>query len=113
MGIGIGAVIHGWVPEDFVLRVAGKNNPFAVPVAVLMAIPLYSNAAGVIPIVQALTAKGLPMGTALAFMMGMIGISLPELIILRKVMKPRLLAVFVAIMFVSITLVGHLFDAIL
>jgi hypothetical protein len=113
VGIGIGAVIHGWVPEDFVLRVAGKNNPLAVPVAVVMAIPLYSNAAGVIPIVQALTAKGLPMGTALAFMMGVIGISLPELIILRKVMKPRLLGAFIAIMFVSITLVGYLFNALL
>jgi uncharacterized membrane protein YraQ (UPF0718 family) len=113
VGIGIGAVIHGWVPQDFLLRFAGTNNPFAVPIAVVLAIPLYSNAAGVIPIVQALTAKGLPMGTALAFMMGVVGISLPELIILRKVMKTKLLAIFAGIMFVSITLVGYLFNALI
>ncbi len=113
VGIGIGAAIHGYVPEDFLLRYAGAGNPFAVPLAVILGIPLYSNAAGVVPIVQAMTAKGLPMGTALAFMMGIIGISLPELIILRKVMKPRLLATFAAIMFVSITVVGYIFNAVL
>ena len=89
------------------------DNPLAVPIAVLIGIPLYSNAAGMIPIMQVLTAKGMAMGTALAFMMAVIGLSLPELIILRKVIKIKLLAIFVGIMFVAITLTGYLFNAIL
>jgi uncharacterized membrane protein YraQ (UPF0718 family) len=113
IGIGVGAWIHGYVPMDFVLKYAGPGNPFAVIVAVLIGIPLYSNAAGAIPIVQALVEKGLPMGTALAFMMSIVAISTPELIILRKVIKPKLIAIFVGIMAVSIIVIGYLFNMIL
>jgi uncharacterized protein len=113
IGIAIGAVIHGYAPADFLATIAGPDNPFAVPIAVLIGIPLYSNAAGMIPIMEVLTAKGMAMGTTLAFMMAVIGLSLPELIILRKVIKIKLLAIFVGIMFVAITLTGYLFNAIL
>ena len=91
----------------------GKDNPLAVPIAVLIGIPLYSNAAGMIPIMEVLTAKGMAMGTALAFMMAVIGLSLPEMIILRKVIKIKLLVIFAGILFVSFTLTGYLFNAIL
>jgi uncharacterized membrane protein YraQ (UPF0718 family) len=113
IGIAIGAVIHGYAPADFLVNIAGPDNPLAVPIAVLVGIPLYSNAAGMIPIMEVLTAKGMAMGTALAFMMAVIGLSLPELIILRKVIKIKLLAIFVGIMFIAITLTGYLFNAIL
>jgi uncharacterized membrane protein YraQ (UPF0718 family) len=113
LGIGVGALIHGYVPSDFLVNIAGPDNPLAVPIAVLAGIPLYSNAAGMIPIMEVLTAKGMAMGTALAFMMSVIGLSLPEMIILRKVIKPKLLAVFAGILFVSFTLTGFLFNAIL
>jgi uncharacterized membrane protein YraQ (UPF0718 family) len=113
IGIGIGAWIHGYVPMDFVLKYAGPGNPLAVIVAVLIGIPLYSNAAGTIPIVQALVEKGLPMGTALAFMMSIVAISTPELIILRKVIKPKLIAIFVGIVAISIIIIGYLFNVIL
>jgi len=113
IGIAIGAVIHGYAPADLLVNIAGPGNPLAVPIAVLVGIPLYSNAAGMIPIMQVLTAKGMAMGTALAFMMAVIGLSLPELIILRKVIKIKLLAVFVGIMFVAITLTGYLFNILL
>jgi uncharacterized membrane protein YraQ (UPF0718 family) len=113
IGIAIGAIIHGYAPADFLVNIAGPGNPLAVPIAVLIGIPLYSNAAGMIPIMEVLTAKGMAMGTALAFMMAVIGLSLPELIILRKVIKIKLLAIFVGIMFVAITLTGYLFNALL
>jgi len=113
LGIGIGAVIHGYAPADFLVNIAGPDNPLAVPIAVLVGIPLYSNAAGMIPIMEVLTAKGMAMGTALAFMMAVIGLSLPEMIILRKVIKIRLLALFAGILFVSFVLTGYLFNAIL
>jgi len=113
IGIAIGAVIHGYAPADFLVNIAGKDNPLAVPVAVLMGIPLYSNAAGMIPIMEVLTAKGMAMGTALAFMMAVIGLSLPEMIILRKVIKIKLLVIFAGILFVSFTLTGYLFNMIL
>ncbi len=113
VGIAIGAVIHGYAPADFLVNIAGKDNPLAVPVAVLMGIPLYSNAAGMIPIMEVLTAKGMAMGTALAFMMAVIGLSLPEMIILRKVIKIKLLVVFAGILLVSFTLTGYLFNMIL
>ena len=113
IGIAIGAVIHGYAPADFLVNIAGPGNPLAVPIAVLIGVPLYSNAAGMIPIMQVLTAKGMAMGTALAFMMSVIGLSLPEMIILRKVIKIRLLAIFAGILFVSFTLTGYLFNAIL
>ncbi|MEJ2698438.1 MAG: permease, partial [Desulfuromonadales bacterium] len=98
IGIGIGGFIHGYVPQDFLVRYAGPGNPLAVPLAVGLGVPLYSNAAGVIPIVYALMAKGMSIGTVLAFMMAVTALSFPELVILRKVLKPRLLVVFVGIM---------------
>jgi uncharacterized protein len=113
IGIAIGAIIHGYAPADFLVNIAGPNNPLAVPIAVLIGIPLYSNAAGMIPIMEVLTENGMAMGTALAFMMAVVGLSLPELIILRKVIKIKLLAIFVGIMFVAITMTGYLFNAIL
>ena len=113
LGIGIGAVIHGYAPADFLVNIAGKNNPLAVPIAVLIGIPLYSNAAGMIPIMEVLTSKGMAMGTALAFMMAVIGLSLPEMIILRKVIKIKLLVIFAVILFVSFTLTGYLFNVVL
>jgi uncharacterized membrane protein YraQ (UPF0718 family) len=113
IAIAIGGFIHGYVPEDFLVRYAGPKNPFAVPIAVLIGVPLYANAAGVIPIVYALMEKGLSTGTVLAFMMAVTALSLPEMIILRKVLKIKLLAVFVGIMTVTIIAVGYLFNAIL
>ena len=113
VAIGIGGFIHGYVPEDFLVQYAGPQNPFGVPVAVALGVPLYSNAAGVIPIVYALMEKGMSMGTVLAFMMAVTALSFPEMIILRKVLKIKLLAVFVGIMTVTIIGVGYLFNAIL
>jgi hypothetical protein len=113
VAIAIGGFIHGYVPEDFLVKYAGPQNPFGVPVAVALGVPLYSNAAGVIPIVYALMEKGMSMGTVLAFMMAVTALSLPEMIILRKVLKIKLLAVFVGIMTVTIVGVGYLFNAIL
>lgn len=112
-GIAVGALIHGWVPTDFFARHAGPSNPFAVLIAVLVGIPLYSNAAGVMPIVQALYDKGLPMGTLLAFMMAVVALSLPEMILLRRVLRPKLLATYIAIVGGGIIFVGYLFNAIL
>jgi len=113
IGIAIGAVIHGYAPADFLVNIAGRDNPLAVPIAVLIGIPLYSNAAGMIPIMEVLTAKGMAMGTALAFMMAVIGLSLPEMIILRKVIKLKLLVIFAGILFVSFTLTGYLFNVVI
>ena len=113
IGIGVGAFIHGYAPVDFVAKYAGRDNPFAVPLAVLIAIPLYSNAAGTIPIVQALMAKGMPLGTVLAFMMAITAISFPEMVILRKVLKVKLLVIFASIMTVAIICVGYLFNMII
>ena len=113
VGIGLGAVIHGWVPASFFARYAGPGNPFAVPFAVLIGIPLYSNAAGVLPLVEALYAKGLGMGTLLAFMMAVVALSLPEMILLRRVLKPKLIAAFIGVVATGILLVGYLFNAVL
>lgn len=113
VGIGIGGFIHGYVPQDFLARWAGRDNPFAVPLAVALGVPLYSNAAGVIPIVQALTAKGMAMGTVLAFMMAVTALSLPEAVILSNVLKKPLLATFFGVVATAIILVGYLFNAIL
>jgi uncharacterized protein len=110
IGIGIGAVIHGYVPSDLVVAVGGQQNPLAVPSLVALGVPLYLDAAGVLPIVQALVGKGLPLGSALAFMMAVAALSLPEMIILRRVLKPRLLAVFVLIVAGGILTVGYLFN---
>lgn len=113
IGIGIGGFIHGYVPQDFLTRWAGRDNPFAVPIAVALGVPLYSNAAGVIPIVQALTAKGMAIGTVLAFMMAVTALSLPEAVILSNVLKKPLLATFFGIVATAIVIVGYLFNAIL
>ena len=112
VGIGLGAAIHGWAPEDFFTRYAGAANPFAVLIAVAIGVPLYSNAAGILPLVEALHDKGLPMGTLLAFMMAVVALSLPELILLRRVLKPQLIALFVAVVASGIVAVGYLFNAV-
>lgn len=113
VGIALGALIHGWAPASFFVKYAGVGNPFAVLIAVLIGIPLYSNAAGIIPIVQVLHDKGLPMGTLLAFMMSVVALSLPEMILLRRVLKPKLLATFAGVVGLGIVFVGYLFNAIL
>ncbi len=112
-GISVGALIHGFVPEAFMAGLLGKEHWYSVPLAVLVGIPLYSNAAGVMPIVEALLGKGAALGSTLAFMMAVIGLSLPETIILRRVMRPRLIATFVGVVALGILLVGYLFNAIL
>ncbi len=112
LGIAIGASIHGYVPQDFMASILG-NTWWSVPLAVIIGIPMYSNAAGIIPIVQALLMKGAALGTVLAFMMAVIALSLPELIILRKVLKPTLIATFVSIIAIGILIVGYLFNWIL
>ena len=109
-GIAVGALVHGYVPQDFLLKYAGPNNPLAVPIAVILGVPLYSNAAGVIPIVQALMAKGLPLGTTLAFMMAVTALSFPEMVILSQVLKRELIMTFVGIVSVSIIIVGYIFN---
>lgn len=113
LGIGIGAAIHGYVPQDFLLTFMGSNAWWAVPGSVLIGVPMYASPAGVLPIVEALTAKGVAMGTALAFMMSVIALSLPEMIILRKVLKIPLIATFIAVVTTGILIVGFLFNAIL
>ena len=112
-GIALGAGIHGYVPEDFMASFMGKEAWWSVPLAVIIGVPMYTNAAGVIPIVQALLAKGAALGTVLAFMMSVIALSLPEMIILRKVLKIRLIATFVAVVASGILLVGFVFNAVL
>lgn len=113
VGIGLGAAVHGWAPEDFFTQYAGAGNPFAVLVAVGIGIPLYSNAAGIMPLVEALHDKGLPMGTLLAFMMAVVALSLPEMILLRRVLKPQLIATFIGVTGAGIVAVGYLFNAVL
>lgn len=112
IGIAVGAGAHGFVPEDYLARIMGEGSWYAVPLAILVGIPLYSNAAGVIPIVAVLMEKGVTLGTALAFMMSVIGLSLPEIIILKKVLKWQLIVVFVAVVATGITAVGFLFNII-
>ncbi len=111
VGIGVGAFIHGFVPTELVAQLGGRENPLAVPIVVAIAIPLYSNAAGTIPIVEALLGKGLPLGTTLAFMMAIVAISLPEFVILRRVILPRLIALFASVVVAGILVVGFLFNA--
>lgn len=113
LGIGVGAGIHGFVPEGFMAAIMGKGAWWSVPLAVVLGVPMYSNAAGIIPVVQALLGKGAALGTVLAFMMAVIALSLPEAIILRKVLKPRLLALFFGIVALGITMVGYLFNLLL
>lgn len=113
IGVGLGALIHGYVPEDFMSAIMGSEAWWSVPAAVLLGVPMYTNAAGVIPIVEALLAKGAALGTVLAFMMSVIALSAPEMIILRKVLKPRLIATFAGVVASGILLVGFLFNHIL
>ena len=113
LGIAVGAAIHGYVPEAALAGILGKDAWWSVPAAVLIGVPLYSNAAGVIPIVQALMAKGAALGTVLAFMMAVVALSLPEMIILRRVLKPRLLATFVGVVALGIIAIGYLFNLII
>lgn len=112
IGIGIGALIHGWAPEAILAKYAGDNNPFGVIVAVVCGIPLYSNALGTIPIAEALINKGVGIGTAMAFMMAVTALSFPEMVLLRKVIKPKLIAAFVIIAGIAIILVGYLFNGV-
>lgn len=111
LGIAVGAAIHGYVPEKIMVAILGKSTWWAVPAAVIVGVPLYGNIAGFMPIVQAMLLKGAALGTTLAFMMATVGLSLPEMIMLRKALKPRLLAVFVCTVAVGIVLVGYLFNA--
>ena len=110
-GIALGALIHGYVPQDLMASFMGRDVWWSVPLAVIIGVPMYTNAAGVIPIVQALLAKGAALGTVLAFMMSVIALSLPEMIILRKVLKLRLIATFVSVVAAGILLVGYVFNA--
>lgn len=112
-GIAVGAAIHGYVPQDFMARVMGRGAWWSVPLAVVIGVPMYSNAAGIIPIVQALLEKGAALGTVLAFMMSVIGLSLPETIILRKVLKVPLIATFVGVVAAGILVVGYIFNIVL
>lgn len=110
VGIAVGAAVHGYVPERFMAQLMGQSTWYSVPLSVLIGVPLYSNAAGIIPIVSVLIEKGVPLGTALAFMMSVIGLSLPEMIILKKVLKLPLILIFVGVVSTGIIMVGYLFN---
>ena len=112
IGVGIGAVIHNWIPEDFVVKILGDNNPFGVIIAVIAGIPMYADIFGTIPIAEALLAKGALLGVVLAFMMGVTTLSLPSMIMLRKAVKPKLLGIFIAICTIGIIAVGYFFNVI-
>lgn len=113
IGVGIGAFIHGYIPADFIATYAGAGNPFAVIIAVLMGIPMYSNAAGVMPLVEVLTGKGMLLGTALAFMMAVTALSLPEAMILKRILHIKLIALFFGIVGFGIICIGYLFNFLL
>lgn len=113
IGIAVGAGIHGWVPENILASIMGRGAWWSVPLATLIGVPMYSNAAGIIPVVSALLDKGAALGTVLAFMMSVIALSLPEMIILRRVLRPRLIAIFAGVVAAGIILVGFLFNALL
>ncbi|MDD3437262.1 MAG: permease [Candidatus Gastranaerophilales bacterium] len=113
IGVGIGALIHGFVPTGLLVKYAGAQNPFAVPIAVIIGVPLYANIAGVLPITEVLVKQGLPIGTVLAFTMAVTALSFPEMIILRKILKPQLLAIFIAILIIAIVCTGYLFNFLL
>lgn len=113
IGIGIGAAMHGYVPEGFFERYIGQDTWYAVPLAVLLAVPMYANAAGIVPVIQVFVAKGIPIGTSLAFMMGVVGLSIPEATLLKKVMTLKLIAIFFGVVTFCIMLSGYLFNWIL
>ena len=110
IGVAVGAIIHNWIPESWVQTVLGSNNPFAVILATLVGVPMYADIFGTIPIAEALFSKGAQLGTVLSFMMAVTTLSLPSMIMLRKAVKPKLLAVFIAICTVGIIIVGYLFN---
>lgn len=112
VGVGIGAIIHNWIPEEFIVKLLGSGNPFGVIIATIVGVPMYADIFGTIPIAEALLAKGAQLGVVLSFMMGVTTLSLPSIIMLRKAVKPKLLGIFVAICAVGIILVGYLFNAI-
>lgn len=113
VGIAIGGLMHGYIPEGFFEKYLDKNNLFAVPIATILAVPMYSNASGILPVVQVLVAKGIPLGTAIAFMMGVVGLSLPEAMLLKKVMTLKLITIFFSVVTLCIILSGYLFNLIL
>ena len=112
IGVGIGAVIHNWIPEDFVVKILGDNNHFGVIIAAIAGVPMYADIFGTIPIAEALLAKGALLGVVLAFMMGVTTLSLPSMIMLRKAVKPKLLGIFIAICTIGIIAVGYFFNVI-
>ena len=112
IGVGIGAIIHNWIPEDLIVKVLGDNNPFGVVLATIAGVPMYADIFGTIPIAEALLAKGALLGVVLSFMMGVTTLSLPSMIMLRKAVKPKLLGIFIAICTVGIIVVGYFFNAI-
>ncbi len=113
IGIAIGGLMHGYIPEGFFEQYMSKDNLFAVPISTIMAVPMYSNASGVLPIVQVLVAKGIPLGTAIAFMMAVVGLSLPEAMLLKKVMSIKLISIFFGVVTLCIIISGYLFNIIL
>ncbi len=112
-GIAIGGLMHGYIPEDFFEKYMNKDNLFAVPIATILAVPMYSNASGILPIVQVLVSKGIPIGTAIAFMMGVVGLSFPEAMLLKKVMTFKLIGIFFGVVTLCIIISGYLFNLIL
>ncbi|RLK06598.1 MULTISPECIES: permease [Tenacibaculum] len=113
VGIAIGGLMHGYIPEGFFEKYMNKDNLFAVPIATILAVPMYSNASGILPVVQVLVAKGIPLGTAIAFMMGVVGLSLPEAMLLKKVMTFKLIAIFFSVVTLCIIISGYLFNIII
>jgi len=112
IGIAIGGLMHGYIPEGFFEQYLSKDNWFAVPIATILAVPMYSNASGILPIVQVLVAKGIPLGTAIAFMMGVVGLSLPEAMLLKKVMTFKLIGIFFGVVTLCIIISGYIFNII-
>ena len=113
VGIAIGGLMHGYIPEGFFEKYMDKDNLFAVPVATVLAVPMYSNASGILPVVQVLVSKGIPLGTAIAFMMGVVGLSLPEAMLLKKVMTLKLISIFFGVVTLCIIISGYLFNILL
>ena len=112
IGVGIGAIIHNWIPEEFIVKVLGNNNPFGVILATIAGVPMYADIFGTIPIAEALLAQGALLGVVLSFIMSVTTLSLPSMIMLRKAVKPKLLAIFVSVCIVGIIVVGYAFNAI-
>lgn len=113
IGIAIGAVMHGYVPEGFFEEYMGRGDWYAVPLSVILALPMYANAAGIVPVIEVFVAKGIPLGTALAFMMSVVGLSLPEATLLKKVMTWKLIGIFFGVIALSIILLGNIYNSVL